>query len=133
MKVKLVFIDDEIDILNIIRLKMRKIHKLENVEVVLLESAKEFHAFIKSDDSDVVSIISDINMPDNDVLDRLQEHSSKYRFVLSYLCSAYDSSGFQEMMDRYNIEFFFKKPLNIDDLKEKLLQDLEERGIRIQD
>ena len=132
MNVKFIFIDDEPDILNIVRLKLRKLNKVDGVEVVLLETAKEFAEFIAKDDSEIVSVISDINMPDNDVLDRLNEHSSKYRFALSYLCSAYDSSEFKDMMEKYNVEYFFKKPLNIDDLKKKLLDDLNSRGIHIE-
>ena len=133
MNVKLVFIDDEQDILNILRLKLRKLQKVDGVDVVLLESAKEFEEFITNDQSEVVSVISDINMPDNNVLDVLKNNTEKYRFVLTYLCSAYDSSEFQDMIAEYNVEFFFKKPLNIDDLKKRLLDDLASRGIHIED
>ena len=84
MNVKLVFIDDEQDILNILRLKLRKLQKVDGVDIVLLESAKEFEEFIMNDQSEVVSVISDINMPDNNVLDVLKKHmpEDKPRYLM---------------------------------------------------
>ncbi len=129
MNVKMVFIDDEEDILNILRLKFRKLKNHPTIGVELFGSAEEFESFIEQDASDVAVIVSDINMPNNNVLDNLVKHKDKYKFVLSYLCSAYSQDAYTEMMEKYNVEFFFKKPLNIEDLKAKLLDDLKERGI----
>ena len=125
----MVFIDDEEDILNILRLKFRKLKNHPTIGVELFGSAEEFESFIEQDASDVAVIVSDINMPNNNVLDNLVKHKDKYKFVLSYLCSAYSQDAYTEMMEKYNVEFFFKKPLNIEDLKAKLLDDLKERGI----
>lgn len=129
MRVKIIFIDDEEDILNILRLKFRKMKDHPVIGVELLGSAEEFEDFIINDDSDVISVISDINMPNNNVLDNLKKYKDRYNFVITYLCSAYSQDEYEDMMTEYNIEFFFKKPLDIADLKARILDDLKQRGI----
>jgi len=131
LKTDIVFIDDEEDILNLIRLRFRKLSKIENVNVHLFATSKEFEEYISSTDADVVSIISDINMPDNKVLSSLDDEKNKFRFSLAYLCSAYDQDEYKDMIDRHDIQFFFKKPLNIDLIKDRIVTDLGERGVKL--
>jgi DNA-binding NtrC family response regulator len=130
LKTDIVFIDDEEDILNLVRLRFRKIAKLENVQLHLFSKSVDFEEYIKGTDAEVVSIISDINMPNNNVLPTLDDERGKFRFALAYLCSAYDQEEYQEMINNHDIQFFFKKPLNIDFIKERIMNDLNERGIR---
>lgn len=130
MKTDIVFIDDEEDILNLIRLRFRRIAKIEDVNVLLFSRSCDFEDYIKKSEADVVSVISDINMPENKVLETLDVEKPKFRFTLAYLCSAYDQDEYKEMIDAHDIQFFFKKPLNIDLIRERITTDLNERGVR---
>lgn len=131
MRTDIVFIDDEEDILNLIRLRFRKIAKQEGLKLHLFSTSADFETYIKEAESDVVAVISDINMPNNRVLESLESEKEKFKFSLTYLCSAYDQDEYKDMIDDFNIKFFFRKPLNIEHIKEKVLGDLEERGVRI--
>ena len=131
MKTDIIFIDDEEDILNLIRLRFRKLSKSENANVHLFSTSKDFEEYIKGTDADVVSVISDINMPENNVLSSLKSEKNKFRFSLTYLCSAYDQDEYKEMIEENDIQFFFKKPLNIDLIKERIVNDLDERGVKL--
>lgn len=130
MRTDIIFIDDEEDILNLVRLRFRKLAKTEDIKLHLFSRSIDFENYIRESDAEVVSIISDINMPNNNVLTTLDDEKSKFRFALAYLCSAYDQDEYQEMINNHDIQFFFKKPLNIDFIKERIITDLNERGIR---
>ena len=129
MNTDIIFIDDEEDILNLIRLKFRKVFKKSNLNLNLFQTARDFEAYIKTSEADVLSIVSDINMPDNNVLELIKEYRDNFRFVLVYLCSAYDQDQFKDMIEDNNVKFFFKKPLDIDNIKDRLIFDLDERGV----
>ena len=131
MSIDIVFIDDEEDILNLVRLRFRKLAKIDGVNIHLFSNSPDFEDYIKTTNAQVVSVITDINMPNNKVLNTLEDQRSRFRFSLTYLCSAYDQSDYQEMISAHSIIHFFKKPLNIESIRDKILGDLEERGVKI--
>ncbi len=131
MNTDIVFIDDEDDILNLVRLRFRKLAKADGVNLHLFSTSADFEEYIKDTKADVVSIISDINMPNNNVLVSLDSEKSRFKFALAYLCSAYDQDEYVDMIENHDIKFFFKKPLNIDFIKDRILSDLTERGVHL--
>lgn len=130
MNLALVFIDDEEDILNLVRLRFRKLIS-ENTKLYLFSSSLDFEKFIDEVECPNVAIVTDINMPNNKVLKKLEENRCRFQNVISYFCSAYDQAEFQDMMDAHKVKRFFKKPLSLEAMKDTIINDLEEIGIKI--
>lgn len=130
MRVDLVFIDDEQDILNLLRLRFKKIEN-DKVKLLLFATSKEFEDYIGATDAKSICLVTDINMPNNKVLKTLEENRTKFSHVFTYLCSAYDQGEYEEMMSRHDVQFFFKKPLLLNEMKDRIIRDLLDAGIKI--
>lgn len=130
MKLDLIFIDDEHDILNLIRLRFKRLEN-ENTKLFLFSSSKEFEEYILTANAQALCLVTDINMPNNKVLSTLEENRKKFEVIYTYLCSAYDQSEYEGMMTKHEVMHFFKKPLLLNEMKDRIIKDLEEGGIKI--
>lgn len=130
MRVDLIFIDDEQDILNLLRLRFKKIETAD-VKLLLFSTSKEFEDYIVKTDAKSICLVTDINMPNNKVLKTLEQNKQKFSHVFTYLCSAYDQGEYEEMMSMHDVQFFFKKPLLLNEMKDRIIRDLLEVGIKI--
>lgn len=130
MRVDLVFIDDEQDILNLLRLRFKKVES-DKVKLLLFATSKEFEDYIGTTDAKSLCLVTDINMPNNKVLKTLTANRAKFSHVFTYLCSAYDQGEYEEMMALHDVQFFFKKPLLLNEMKDRIIKDLLDAGIKI--
>ena len=122
-------VDDEADIQPLFRQRFRKETKSGEVTFHFALSAAEAVTYLESGASEVVLILSDVNMPGMSGLDLLQHIRESHRtappFVM--MITAYgDETNFRRAM-QLGADDFLTKPLDFKLLKEKL-KDLNTHG-----
>lgn len=114
------FVDDEIDILNSIRRQLRK----ENFNIVTTNSAENALELLKNENFSI--IISDERMPGKSGVDFLKEVKELYPDSIRIILSGYaDSRTIINAINKGEIYRFIPKPWNIDDLKSTIYHALE--------
>ena len=112
---KILVVDDEIDLQDLIRQKFRKQIKSKEYDFVFALNGVEALAKIESE-QDVDMILSDINMPEMDGLTLLTHVHDKAPLIKSVIVSAYgDMENIRTAMNRGAFDFV-TKPINFDDL-----------------
>lgn len=126
---KVLVVDDEIDIQPLFRQRFRKEIKLGEVLFEFALSGEEAMDYLGQDNSEVVLILSDVNMPGMSGLDLLkqirQTHDSTPPFVM--MITAYGNEDSYQQSMALGADDFLTKPLDFNLLKEKL-KNLEEHG-----
>jgi len=122
-------VDDEADIQPLFRQRFRKEIKDGTVMFNFALSGEEAVNYLSSRDSEVVLILSDVNMPGMSGLELLrhirESHGTAPPFVM--MITAYgDESNYRQSM-QLGANDFLTKPLDFNLLKEKL-KDLEANG-----
>ncbi|MFC6099303.1 response regulator [Olivibacter domesticus] len=126
---KVLVVDDEIDIQPLFKQRFRKEIKSGQILFEFALSGEEAIQYLFRDDSEVVLILSDVNMPGMSGLELLshirKEHGATPPFVM--MITAYgDEENYRQSM-RLGANDFLTKPLNFNLLKEKL-KNLEKHG-----
>lgn len=117
---KVLFVDDEKDILNSIKRQMRK----EKFEVILSNSAENALELLKTDNYEIV--VSDERMPGISGVDFLKEVKELYPETIRIILSGYaDSKTIIDAINKGEIYRFIPKPWNIDDLKATIYKAIE--------
>ena len=129
MTMNILVVDDESDIQPLFKQRFRK--EIKNGEVVFhfALSGEEAITYLESEASQVVLILSDVNMPGMSGLELLQHiresHSTAPPFVM--MITAYgDESNYRRSM-QLGANDFLTKPLDFRLLKDKL-KDLNTHG-----
>ncbi|MFB2118756.1 response regulator [Parapedobacter sp. 2B3] len=122
-------VDDEADIQPLFRQRFRREIKSGEVTLHFALSGEEAVAYLESGASEVVLILSDVNMPGMSGLELLQHiresHGSAPPFVM--MITAYsDERNYRQSM-QLGANDFLTKPLDFRLLKEKL-KDLDAHG-----
>src|SRR5690606_13647356 len=122
-------VDDEADIQPLFRQRFRRETKTGEITFHFALSAEEAVTYLESGDSEVVLILSDVNMPGMSGLDLLQHireaHDTAPPFVM--MITAYgDETNYRRAM-QLGADDFLTKPLDFKLLKEKL-KDLDVHG-----
>lgn len=122
MSLKILVVDDETDIKILFQQKFRKEIKKGVFEFEFSFSAEEAIAYLKGDGSDLVLILSDINMPGMSglmLLKYIKEHRPELRVIM---ITAYgDEKNYRQAMD-YGADDFMTKPIDFSNLKAKILE-----------
>lgn len=129
MTMNILVVDDEADIQPLFKQRFRKELKSGDVEFHFALSGEEAVAYLESGTSEVVLILSDVNMPGMSGLELLQHiresHSTAPPFVM--MITAYgDESNYRRSME-LGANDFLTKPLDFKLLKDKLI-DLDAHG-----
>lgn len=112
---KILVVDDEIDLQDLIRQKFRKQIKSREYDFVFALNGLEALRMIESE-QDIDMILSDINMPEMDGLTLLTHVHDKAPLIKSVMVSAYgDMENIRTAMNRGAFDFV-TKPINFDDL-----------------
>jgi len=112
---KILVVDDEIDLQDLIRQKFRKQIKSKEYDFVFALNGLEALKIIESE-QDVDMILSDINMPEMDGLTLLTHIHDRAPLIKSVMVSAYgDMDNIRTAMNRGAFDFV-TKPINFDDL-----------------
>lgn len=126
---KILVVDDEADIQPLFRQRFRKEIKRGEVVFDFALSGEEAVSYLASSESEVVLILSDVNMPGMSGLELLrhirESHGTAPPFVM--MITAYgDETNFKRSME-LGADDFLTKPLDFNLLKGKL-KDLETHG-----
>ncbi len=119
---KVLVVDDEADVQPLFIQRFRKEIKNGEIEFSFAQSGEEALDYLHQHDSEIVLILSDINMPGMSGLDLLkeirQEHLAAPPYVMMITAYGDDENYNQAMQNGAND--FLTKPVNFIQLKEKL-------------
>ena len=127
--VKILFVDDEIDMEEMVLLRMRRDIRNGDYEVRFAKNGIEALGTLKTE-PDTEIVVTDINMPGMDGLSLLAHLKDKHKEVFPIVVSAYgDMVNIRTAMNRGAFDFV-TKPLDFQDLKETIGRALEEGSKR---
>lgn len=129
MTMNILVVDDESDIQHLFKQRFRKEIKSGEITLHFALSGEEALTYLGSEASQVVLILSDVNMPGMSGLELLEHIRTSHRtappFVM--MITAYgDESNYRQSM-QLGADDFLTKPLDFGLLKEKL-KDLNAHG-----
>lgn len=114
-------VDDEPDMEFLFKQKFRKEIKSGKLDFNFVNSGESALKFISERPTEVVLILSDINMPGMSGLELLKKIKSININIPIIMVSAYgDDNNYKQAMD-YGATDFVTKPINFDGLKERIL------------
>lgn len=118
---KIVIIDDEQSIQRLFEQRFRKERKSGQVEFEFALSADDALKYLENASIEEVSLVlSDINMPGMSGLDLLKIIREKYPNLQVYMITAYGDEEKKRKAEEYGATAYFTKPLNFNNLKEKI-------------
>jgi CheY-like chemotaxis protein len=128
-KAKVLFVDDCEDVINMMRLFFEEEEEDGDLEIKLALSGKEaLDILAKDEGAEILVVVSDINMPEMDGFELLEIVKNKYDYITQYMCSAYGRQDYKDRASLIGVKRFFNKPLDINELKHALKDDLSEHG-----
>ncbi len=119
---KILVVDDEADVQPLFMQRFRKEIKSGEVELDFALSGEEAMAFLADHHSQVILILSDINMPGMsglELLDNIRHTYEKPPPVVMMITAYGDDENYQRSME-LGADDFLTKPLDFNNLKEKL-------------
>lgn len=118
MSRKVLFVDDQEEILDLIGIKLEK----ENYEKIFKTSVKEALAYLDENEVDVV--VTDIFMPDTGGLDLLDILKEKYPTTVRIVLSGFSQVNVVlTAINKGDIYRFITKPWKVDDEGKKIIRD----------
>ncbi len=123
---KILVVDDESDIEPLFRQRFRQEIRQGSLEFAFAQSGEVALQYLNEHLSEVVLILSDINMPGMSGLELLRRIRSVYLTPppIVMIITAYgDEQNYQQAME-YGANDFLTKPLDFNDLKLKLRSNL---------
>lgn len=119
---KILVVDDEVDIELLFRQQFRKEIRRGEVEFSFAHSGEEALQYLAQYLSEVVLILSDINMPGMSGLELLRQIRADYGFPppMIMMITAYSDEQNYRQAIQYGANDFLNKPLDFNDLKLKL-------------
>lgn len=124
--IHIVIVDDEADTHLLYKLKFKKFFALlGDLKLVSFLSAKDCLSYLRRADTPHVDLImSDINMPEMDGFELLQEVRKFDPTMPFYVVSAYESTEFRTKAESLGAQRFLSKPVDFNALNEALKVDL---------
>jgi CheY-like chemotaxis protein len=121
---KIIVVDDERDVQILFQQKFRKEIRSGVIQFHFAFSGEEGWQYLKINGTrDIYLILSDINMPGMNGLELLKKIKKDYPGLVVYMITAYgDEHNYRQAMAN-GCDDYLTKPLNFDDLKNKLLND----------
>ena len=119
---KILVVDDEADVQPLFLQRFRKEIKSGEIEFNFAQSGEEAMSFLALNHSEVILILSDINMPGMtglELLDRIRHTYEKPPPVVMMITAYGDDENYQKSME-LGANDFLTKPLDFNNLKEKL-------------
>jgi len=119
---KILVVDDEADVQPLFLQRFRKEIKTGEVEFNFALSGEEALHFLEEHHSQVILILSDINMPGMsglELLRNIRQHYEKPPPVVMMITAYGDDENYQQSM-QLGANDFLTKPLDFNNLKDKL-------------
>ncbi len=119
---KILVVDDEADVQPLFLQRFRKEIKSGEIAFNFAQSGEEAMSFLSVNHSEVVLILSDINMPGMsglELLDKIRHTYDQPPPVVMMITAYGDDENYQKSME-LGANDFLTKPLDFNNLKEKL-------------
>jgi two-component system chemotaxis response regulator CheY len=119
---KILVVDDEADVQPLFLQRFRKEIKSGEIAFNFAQSGEEAMSFLSVNHSEVILILSDINMPGMsglELLDKIRHTYEKPPPVVMMITAYGDDENYQKSME-LGANDFLTKPLDFNNLKEKL-------------
>ncbi|MBD1391528.1 response regulator [Mucilaginibacter glaciei] len=120
---KILVVDDEADVQPLFLQRFRKEIKNHEIEFSFAQSGEEALQYLEEKHSEVVLILSDINMPGMSGIELLDHIRHDYNMppppVVMMITAYGDDENYRQAMDK-GADDFLTKPLDFNLLKEKL-------------
>jgi CheY-like chemotaxis protein len=119
---KLLVVDDEADVKPLFEQRFRKEIKKGEISFSFALTGEEAFTYMEQHPSEVVLILSDINMPGMSGIELLRRIRQKYNApppIVMMITAYSDEENYQQAM-KYGADDFLTKPLDFTLLKEKL-------------
>jgi len=118
---RIMIVDDEIDIQPLFNQKFKNEIRNGRVELVYCFSAEDALAHLESVGStEFVLILSDINMPGMNGIELLKVLKQKYPHLKVFMITAYDDEEKYQKAVQFGADNYLTKPLDFDKLKKDL-------------
>lgn len=119
---KILVVDDEMDVQALFEQRFRKEIRNNEVEFVFAFSGEEALSYLNIHEHEAVLILSDINMPGMSGLDLLEHIKQKYHKPppVVMMITAYGDDENYKMAMHLGADDFLTKPVDFPALKEKL-------------
>ena len=120
---KILVVDDEVDVKSLFEQKFRKEIRNGQLQFSFAFSGEEALHFLSDHPSEVVMILSDINMPGMSGIELLKSIRKDYPHAPPQvmMITAYGDSQNHDQAMQLGADDFLTKPVNFIELKEKLL------------
>lgn len=119
--IKIMIVDDEHDVQPLFLQKFRKEIREELIDFHFVFSGEDALNYLSTAvSSDLVLILSDINMPGISGLQLLKVLKEKYAHLKVFMVTAYDDKEKFQQAIEYGAEQYLTKPIDFDKLKEKI-------------
>ncbi len=126
---KIMVVDDERDIETLFRQRFRKEIKENLLDFHFAFSGEEALDYLKlKNPTDVVLILSDINMPGMSGIELLKILKEDFSYLKVFMITAYDDKEKYEKAIAYGAEEFLAKPIDFEKLKKAMFDILNNRN-----
>lgn len=119
---QILVVDDEPDVQPLFEQRFRKEIRSGEIQFAFAHSGEQALTYLDKHASEVILILSDINMPGMsgiELLRRIRAHYAVPPPVVMMITAYSDEQNYQQAMN-YGANDFLTKPLNFTELKEKL-------------
>lgn len=118
--VKVLVVDDERDVELLFRQQFRKEIRAGEISLHFAFSGEEALSYLETHRTDVVLVLSDINMPGMTGLELLKKIKSVPPPLPVCMMTAYGSEAYQHKAEEYGSDGYLTKPVDFDDLKVRI-------------
>ena len=120
--IRALVVDDEPDVQLLFSQRFRRETKKGLVELSYAESGQEALDVLKTEATDVVLVLSDINMPGMTGLELLRIIKAEYPDLRVLMVTAYDDAAMQEEAFSNGAEGYLTKPIDFSELKRDVFE-----------
>jgi YesN/AraC family two-component response regulator len=118
---KVMVVDDEKDIERLFRMVFREEMRTGKVDFYFAFSGESALSQLEDNKlTDIVLILSDINMPGMNGLELLKIIKTKFPEIKVFMVTAYDDSKNYRTAMEYGADDYFTKPIDFDTLRKKM-------------
>jgi CheY-like chemotaxis protein len=119
---KILVVDDEKDIESLFKQKFKKELFENSIDFHFAFSSEEALEYLENNSSDIVMILSDINMPGMNGLELLRVLKEKFSDKTVFMITAYDDDDKHRKAIEYGADKYLTKPIEFSKLKEEIFR-----------
>lgn len=119
---KILVVDDEHDVQILFKQRFRKEIRAKKIDFRFAFSGEEGIEYLEQNGTtDLVLILSDINMPGMNGLEMLKRIKDKYHEMKVIMITAYGNEDYRRQANQYGCEDYIIKPIDFEMLKKRIL------------